>query len=173
MKYGYHKVTIDNIANESNVSKVTLYKYFNDKQALFEHILKENYLEEYDELVKIINSELPFEEKINDVVQTRMKKYYDDTKPIYNNEVTLSDDFKNFIKEYTEKMTINRKVLYDYGKKEGKIDTSISDETLEMYFRVIQNGLVGTFSSLQELQSEDLNELLRILYAGVLGYIKK
>ena len=173
VKYGYHKVTIDNIASESNVSKVTLYKYFNDKQALFEHILKENYLEEYNELVKVINSDQPFEEKINNVVQIRMRKYYDNSKPIFNNEISLSDDFKAFIDEYTVKMTANRKVLYDFGKKENQIDPSITDETLEMYFKVIQNGLVSTFSDLREINNENLTELLQILYAGVLGCKRK
>ena len=42
IKYGFNKVTMDSIAYEANVSKVTLYKYFPDKHHLYEMILMEN-----------------------------------------------------------------------------------------------------------------------------------
>ena len=32
---GYENVTVDDIASEAEISKTTLYSYFNDKEALF------------------------------------------------------------------------------------------------------------------------------------------
>ncbi len=168
VQHGYHKVTMESIAQYANVSKVTLYKYFRDKQALYEHILKQNYLTEYDEVVEAINSHEPFEEKINDVVRARIKKYYDRTKPIYSSEFTLSLEIQKFIKEYTSKMEVQRKKLYDQGKMEGYICDDITDETLEMYFKIIQNGLVSVFKDLGDFDNDNLAQLLKILYAGVL-----
>lgn len=43
---GFHKATVDEIAEGANVAKGTVYLYFPDKLALFEHILKE-FLNEY------------------------------------------------------------------------------------------------------------------------------
>lgn len=172
VKFGFHKVTIDNIANESNVSKVTIYKYFNDKQAIYESILMENYLTEFNALVQVINSDMRFEDKINEVVKIRLHKYYDKSIPIYKGDIEMSKNLKDFIEEYSTKMHNERKKLYDFGKQEGFIDPTLSEETLEMYFRVIQNGLVQTFADLSDLSSENLNHLLRILYAGVLGCTK-
>lgn len=168
VQHGYHKVTMESIAQYANVSKVTLYKYFSDKQVLYEHILKSIYLEEYNEIVEIINSRLPFPEKIDGVVKARIKKYYDKSKPIFQGEITLSLDLQKFADEYTIKMNENRKKLYDQGKMEGYICDDISDETLEMYFKIIQKGLVSEFKDLGELESENLSKLLNILYAGVL-----
>lgn len=43
-KYGYKKVTMDEIASESNVTKKTIYTYFKDKESLFEYFVKEELL---------------------------------------------------------------------------------------------------------------------------------
>ena len=40
-RHGYIKVTMESIAQYANVSKVTLYKYYKDKQTLYEHIVLE------------------------------------------------------------------------------------------------------------------------------------
>lgn len=169
VQHGYHKVTMESVAQYANVSKVTLYKYFSDKQVLFEHILKTTYLQEYDEIIEIINSNLPFEEKIDGVVKARIKKYYDKSKPIFQGEITLSLDLQKFIKKYTKLMNKQRKKLYEQGKMEGFICEDIADETLELYFKIIQQGLVSEFKDLGDLDNNDLTQLLKILYAGVLG----
>lgn len=169
VQHGYHKVTMESIAQYANVSKVTLYKYFSDKQVLYEHILKDIYLEEYEEVVGVINSTQPFEMKINNMVKARIKKYYDKSKPIYKGEITLSFDLQKFIKKHTSLMNKQRSKLYNQGKLEGFISEDITDDTLEKYFKIIQKGLVSELHDLGELESEGLTRLLKILYAGVLG----
>jgi len=168
VQHGYHKVTMESVAQYANVSKVTLYKYFRDKQALYENILKQNYLQEYEEVVSVINSYLPFEEKINEVVKTRIKKYYDKSKPIFQGEITLSLDIQKFIKKQNKLMTEQRQKLYNQGRMEEFINEDVTDETLELYFKVIQNGLVSVFKDLNDLESDNLSQLLKILYSGVL-----
>ena len=66
-------------------------------------------------------------------------------------------------------MTVQRSKLYEQGKIENYICEDITDETLEMYFKVIQDGLVSSFKDLSELEGDNLTQLLKILYAGVLG----
>jgi len=169
VQHGYHKVTMESIAQYANVSKVTLYKYFNDKQVLYEHILKEIYLSEYNEIVEVLKSNLPYEEKVDGVVKARIKKYYDKTKPIFQGEITLSFELQKFIKKYTKLMVQQRAKLFNQGRMEGFICEDISDETLEIYFKIIQKGIVSEFKDLDELENDKLSKLLKTLYAGVLG----
>lgn len=169
VQFGYHKVTMESVAQYANVSKVTLYKYFEDKQALYEYILKESFIREYDEVVEIIESGLPYEEKVNDVVKSRIMKYYDKNVPVFNGEITLSLSIQKFIKQYSKKMVKQRKKLYEQGKLEGFIAEEVPDETLEIYFRVIQNGLISVFKDVGEIESDEFSQLLKILHAGVLG----
>lgn len=47
--YGYKKVSMDEIAKVSNVTKRTIYKYFKDKDSLFKYFIDE----EMDNIKKI------------------------------------------------------------------------------------------------------------------------
>mgnify|MGYP003078587559 CR=1 FL=1 len=40
-KYGYKKVSMDEIARTSNVTKKTIYSYFKDKDELFRYFIEE------------------------------------------------------------------------------------------------------------------------------------
>jgi AcrR family transcriptional regulator len=40
-KYGYKKVSMDEIANDANVTKKTVYSYFKDKDSLFSYFIEE------------------------------------------------------------------------------------------------------------------------------------
>ena len=168
VQHGYHKVTMESIAQYANVSKVTLYKYFRDKQVLYEHILKEIYLEEYQEVVDIIDSHIPYDEKVDGVVKARIRKYYDNSKPVFNNEITLSYDVQKFIKEYTIKMAQVRIKLYNQGRLEGFIDDDITDETLDLFFGVVQKGLVTVLKDMNDFNTVEISELLKVLYAGIM-----
>ncbi len=168
VQHGYHKVTMEGVSQYASVSKVTLYKYFEDKQALYEYILKQNYLKEYNEVVELIASDLAYEEKIKEVVKARIKKFYDKSIPIYQGEVTLGLDLQKFIKEYRKKMYSHRLELYKQGRSEGYICEDTTDKTLESYFKIIQNGLVAVVKDMNDLDDENLTQLLQLLYAGVL-----
>ena len=42
-KYGYKKVSMDEIAKEANVTKKTIYSYFSDKEAMFKYLQVKNF----------------------------------------------------------------------------------------------------------------------------------
>ncbi len=51
LKFGLKKTTMDDIAEKANVSKVTIYKYFTDKETLYREVssyLFERYLKEFE-----------------------------------------------------------------------------------------------------------------------------
>lgn len=169
VQHGYHKVTMEGISQFANVSKVTLYKYFEDKQTLYEYILKLNYLNEYNQVVDVVDSDASFEAKVKEVVRIRIKKFYDKSTPIYQGEITLSKDLQEFIREYREKMKQYRFILYKEGRAQNYIKDTISDQSLELYFKVIQNGMVAVIKDFNDLDNEKFKQLMNILYAGILG----
>jgi len=171
--YGFNKVTMDSIAYKANVSKVTLYKYFSDKQVLYEHILKENYLKEFNEIERIIKSDMKFKEKLDLVTKTRLSKYITKKQLLMDENYNQSIDFKTFIKERAQIMNVLNTQLYDQGRVEGFIRDDLSDATLARYFNVIRTGLIHNFALLGELNEFDLNVLMDVLYAGVIGCNKR
>ena len=173
IKYGFNKVTMDSIANTANVSKVTLYKYFSDKQILYEHILKENYFKEFNIIEETIHSDMRFNEKIDKIIKTRLAKYYSSDRLIVEKNYDQSDEMRTFISERTIIMESLNTKLYAQGKEEGMIRIDLTNETITKYFEIIRSGLIANFSTLQDIQNEDLSILFEVLYAGVLGCNKK
>ena len=73
LKFGIRKVTVDEICEEANVSKMTFYKYFPNKIELAKSVL-DNYfsywIDRYEELMK---SELPSEVKMTKTFELKLE----------------------------------------------------------------------------------------------------
>jgi AcrR family transcriptional regulator len=64
-KYGYKKVSMDEIANEANVTKKTIYSYFTDKDTLFMYFINEEIENVKNEFEIIEKKNIPFVEKVS------------------------------------------------------------------------------------------------------------
>lgn len=168
VQYGYKKVTMDSIAAEAGVSKVTLYKYFSDKQKLYEHILEINYRNEFDALLSITKRDLSFREKMENIVNLRMEKFREKSIPLYRNDFPMSPELSDFIKIHRDKMKEIRKELFQQGRDEGAIKKEISDETLTLYFLIVERGLTNSLGLLSHTDKSSLEELFSLLFTGIL-----
>ncbi len=62
--YGYKKVSMDEIASTSHVTKKTIYTYFKDKEEIFNFFLEEELNKVKQEALTYLNQDLPFIEKV-------------------------------------------------------------------------------------------------------------
>lgn len=71
-QYGYYKVSMDEIAKESKVTKKTIYAYFKDKNSLIEYLL----VEEIDKMKKLADKidkkNISFEDKIHEIITLQL-----------------------------------------------------------------------------------------------------
>ncbi len=63
-KYGYKKVSMDEIAKTSGVTKKTIYTYFKDKDSMFLYFIEEELQKMKEKIEKKNNSDLPFIEVV-------------------------------------------------------------------------------------------------------------
>ena len=63
-KYGYKKVSMDEIAKTSGVTKKTIYTYFKDKDSMFLYFIEEELQKMKKKMEKKNNSDLPFIEVV-------------------------------------------------------------------------------------------------------------
>lgn len=63
-KYGYKKVSMDEIAKTSGVTKKTIYTYFKDKDSMFLYFIEEELQKMKKKIEKKNNSDLPFIEVV-------------------------------------------------------------------------------------------------------------
>lgn len=66
-KYGYKKVSMDEIARTSNVTKKTIYSYFKDKDELFRYFIEEELINMKQKIEKKINNE-SFTDKVSTIM---------------------------------------------------------------------------------------------------------
>lgn len=72
-KYGYKKVSMDEIAKDAGVTKKTVYAYFKDKEELFQYFILEE-VENMKKIVKRIEDKgLPFFEMIHQTIYEILK----------------------------------------------------------------------------------------------------
>ncbi len=121
-KYGYKKVSMDEIAKESNVTKKTIYTYFKDKEELFKYFIKEE--------LETMKKEIELKEKNNlsflELVSTSI--YYMLT--FRKNSLF----FKNILKEKESIQNSNFLKLYDdqiIAYIEEKINKEIKLKTIK------------------------------------------
>jgi len=115
-KKGFDKTRMDDIALESNVSKGTLYIYFENKEDLFYALCERN----LDELRKQLFSLFVTNHKNDD---PKKQKSISDTKGYYNNFSHFENSYMIFL-EILSKSTRNEKlrsILYSQHKKVTEI----------------------------------------------------
>lgn len=64
-KYGYKKVSMEEIAKEAKVTKKTIYSYFNSKEDMFKFFIKEDLHLMKENIEVDMNNELPFLERVS------------------------------------------------------------------------------------------------------------
>ena len=138
LQYGIRKTTMDDIAKSANVSKVTIYKYFGDKDSLYlaVGISIFNY---YISLLKLQSEQsLPIDSKLEKVLDTLTELIASNKLMLCKELSRLNDslysEYENF---YTEYKNIIIKLL-DEGKSFGKIKNKINNE---IGFHYIDMGL--------------------------------
>jgi len=72
-RYGIKRVSIEEICQQSGVSKMTFYRYFQNKSDLAIYILDEIYTEAREKLEDIMAMDISFEEKIRKAFMMKME----------------------------------------------------------------------------------------------------
>ena len=63
-KFGTKRVTVEEICKEANVSKMTFYKFFSNKNELLHTIVEEMFDKILYDYKELMNKDIPFKEKV-------------------------------------------------------------------------------------------------------------
>jgi len=168
VRMGYHKVTMEGVAQYASVSKVTLYKYFKDKQTLYEHILLQNSSKDIDDIKEIISDFSPYPEKVFALFQFELQNFYDMDRPNHEPDIILSLETEKAIRKFQTNAKKLRAKLYNQGRMEEFICEDVSDSILELYYSSILHGLIKNYRSIEKLPEEEQKQLYQLLYKGII-----
>ncbi|AIQ62563.1 TetR family transcriptional regulator [Paenibacillus stellifer] len=143
---GIEKLTMDEIAEHSNVGKTTIFKYFGSKENLIHEVFKYFLNKMGDTARDIMAENKPFEETLIAMSQNKIqyldkikKEFYLDLMDFFTKK---GDDGLSLMMQQYAKESFNIMLdLFHRGRKEGKVDLKYSDEFLLIYFQALVEGI--------------------------------
>lgn len=170
-KYGPSKVSIDEIASHANVSKVTIYKYFDSKDGLYREIIKMIFDEHIKAVQQVINDDLPFFQKLKIIIATKSNSLCY-MKGEFLQELIKSDrEIEEYIeKNYKNKIKELMFAFYEQGKLEDYIDKNLSNEIIYLYTETFRIGLKENSLNTELLvsNSRTFEELIDLFFYGLI-----
>jgi AcrR family transcriptional regulator len=170
-RFGIKRVSVEEICREANVSKMTFYKYFKNKDAIAIHILDEIYGNAFKKLDRIMVQDLPFDAKMRQIVTYKMELTNDLGKDFIR-EIMLDEDSecgKFLIQKRGESYQHARKIYTD-ARKRGDIRSDIKIDFIMVVVEYM--GKVLLDKNVQDPypdMAQSLKELFNLLFYGMLS----
>jgi AcrR family transcriptional regulator len=174
-KYGFKRITVEEICSAAHVSKMTYYKFFANKMELIKTILEEITKESLSGYREIMDADIPFTEKITRQIEMKMNGTSEMSSEFMNDLLlhAESDIHEIFAKTREDTMKM---VYSDYLKaqQEGDIRPDIKPEFIIYFlnhlFEMLQD---EKLSQLYESPNEMAMELVKFFFYGIVDRDKK
>jgi len=170
-KYGIKKVTIEEICQEANASKMTFYKFFPNKVALAKTILDELMDSSLIKLNHITKSELPFSEKLKELFLMKMEgmnnfsmEFIND---IYLNPKLGLSDHLDILRENSKNHITE---FYKDSQRKGYIRQEVNIDFILVYSTQVIKMMENEHLLSQYAQPQDfIIEAMNMLFYGIVS----
>jgi AcrR family transcriptional regulator len=159
MRYGIKRVTVEEICQKANVSKMTFYKYFRNKIELYKCILNTWFEEFWKNADEICAMDLPFTEKLESIFKWKLILMEKMSTEFIEEFITINPDLCEFMEDYYRKNYNRLLDLVAEWQKDGVIRSEMRPELF-----------IAALNKFQELFSDDnLNKI----YSDHIKFIKE
>lgn len=169
-KYGFKRVTIEEVCAEAKVSKMTFYKFFSNKMDLVRTIMEKLLAYSVKQFTEIMESDIPFSEKITKQIEMKMEGTADISKEFMNDLVIHADpevmEMMNKLTKDTFALLMNSYII---GQEEGHVRKDLKPEFIlyflnHMFDMLKDEQLVAMYGSTSELATE----ITKFFFYGIL-----
>jgi AcrR family transcriptional regulator len=170
-KHGVEKVTMDEIADAANASKVTIYKYFGSKDDLYADVI-DMYIEEtLSATEEVFTSDMDFLEKLKFALLQSTN-----TSPLVSWSYLLkvweqnAEISANMQEKVQSKVKVLMQQLIEEGKQKGYIEKDLSFELLFLYSEIFRAGLRAKSIDIEAtlVDKNAVEDLLHLYYFGII-----
>ena len=170
-KYGYKKVSMDEIAQTSGVTKKTVYAYFKNKNELFEYFVNEEIKKMKDITLEIEKKNISFIDKLHQMIYEIIKyKKQSEFLNIITNEIEVLKNSE--ISKFNNKVDnsirdfISSKLKNAISKKQIK---NINIEFASFIIYTLYMSIIFAYPSEELNEDEISNTLTTILSDGLIS----
>jgi AcrR family transcriptional regulator len=162
-KFGFRRVTIQEICREAGVSKMTFYKHFKNKEDLLKFVL--DLITEHRMAVyrTVMDRDVPYREKMKDLVRMKAAQVEDLSQEFFLDfHKHASPEMRKHIDAMVAKGMIELMADYTAAQKKGDIRKDIKPEFIiyflnHMNIMLKDDNLIRLYESPQELIMELTN----------------
>lgn len=168
-KHGFKRVTVEEICSQAGVSKMTYYKFFSNKMELVKAILNKTMEEALTRYREIMESDIPFTDKVEKQVEMKMEGTLELSKEFVDDLMIHGEPE---LMQYMQKMTakVLGMVYADYVKAQqrGEIREDVKPEFIiyflnHIYDMLKDEQLIKMYDTTNELAME----LIRFFFYGI------
>jgi AcrR family transcriptional regulator len=165
-KHGVKRVTIEEICKRADVSKVTFYKYFSNKDELVKSIRDKLIHQGFSKFDEINELNLSFPEKVDLITQWRIDFYSNINSEFIEDILSLEDTTREMKQRYMENIAD--------AQLKGEVRKDLSPELIWLVTEKL-NELVkdGSWKEIFSDYSEFQKQLRKIYFFGLLEQVQK
>lgn len=167
-KSGFKSVTVEEICRTADVSKMTFYKHFRNKEDLVLQIIKHLYEGAIDEGKTILKSSKPHRERIADLLEWKIQMLDQFTPPMLLDMKNFDPALMHFIQEKSsESLSLFEDFIRD-GQKDGVFRENLNIGFLMHIFQILSNSFFSENLEQYFTSYEDyIREYLDFLFYGL------
>ncbi len=125
-KYGIGRVSVEEVCKKAEVSKMTYYKFFRNKNELVKAILNEIIEKSIIEYREYWDSDLPFEKKVEKTIEFKMKYSTDISKEFITDLYANPDpELKEFIQSLLDANIEMIRIDFTKAQEKGEISSTL------------------------------------------------
>lgn len=167
-KYGFRRVTIEEICKKSGVSKMTFYKYFTDKTELAKRVFEWIVDEGQTELRKIMNDDSPAPEKIKKMITMKLEGTNNISNEFLQDFYTGSSELRNYVEEKTKIAWFQLINDFREAQKAGTFRKDFNPELIIRIQSKISELLEDeSVTSLYDSRQELIMEFAKFMFYGI------
>lgn len=169
-KHGMKRVTVEEICEKAEVSKMTFYKHFPNKKELVKYIIKKIFEEGIQQYRDIIASDRPYVEKVKTIIQMKME-FTNELSQEFLNDLYKGDDpeLKKLVEKYLKRNM--EMILNDFkqAQKEGNIRKDVHPQFLVyMMNKMVESATDSNLNWIYNNPQEMIHEFVNFFYYGIM-----
>lgn len=169
-KFGFKRVTIEEVCREANVSKMTFYKHFKNKIELIKYLIDHILDKAMKKYRNIMDSDIPFKEKVIKTLDFKMEQTMDMSNEFFNDYVRHADSEMIALLQQKRNEMMDS-ILNDYieAQKMGDIRKDIKPEFI-LYFlnQIVEMIKDEQLEKIYDHPQDMIMELTNFFFYGVL-----
>ena len=168
-KYGFQRTTVNQICQHANLSRVTFYKHFKNKDELVIALLK-IHIEKSNHMYELFSqSDISFEEKVRQLIKIKMEASRSfNTDLIKELMHTPRPSVVEFIHEQSQKQKNHLKTMFQQCRDKGEIRSDLNDDMIFFILEQLESWLRNpTFDQLVPDFEQKVSHIIQFFFFGV------